>query len=208
MSPSKVPDIVIGRLPLYLRALTQMAQQGKEITSSQELGGQLGISSAQIRKDLSQFGEFGKQGTGYNIQYLMEQLKRILNLDKIWDVALIGAGDLGTAVANYGGFVDRGFRIRSVYDNDPGIIGTVAGSFTVRSMDRLERDLQEMGITIVMLAVPASHAQEVTDILLNTNIEAILCYAPTSISVPESIKVQYIDPVLHLQHMTYYLSNS
>ena len=208
MSPSKVPDIVIGRLPLYLRALTQMAQQGKEITSSQELGGQLGISSAQIRKDLSQFGEFGKQGTGYNIQYLMEQLKRILNLDKIWDVALIGAGDLGTAVANYGGFVDRGFRIRSVYDNDPGRIGTVAGSFTVRSMDRLERDLQEMGITIVMLAVPASHAQEVTDILLNTNIEAILCYAPTSISVPESIKVQYIDPVLHLQHMTYYLSNS
>ena len=208
MSPSKVPDIVIGRLPLYLRALTQMAQQGKEITSSQELGGQLGISSAQIRKDLSQFGEFGKQGTGYNIQYLMEQLKRILNLDKIWDVALIGAGDLGTAVANYGGFVDRGFRIRSVYDNDPGIIGTEAGSFTVRSMDRLERDLQEMGITIVMLAVPASHAQEVTDILLNTNIEAILCYAPTSISVPESIKVQYIDPVLHLQHMTYYASNS
>jgi redox-sensing transcriptional repressor len=125
MSPSKVPDIVIGRLPLYLRALTQMAQEGKEITSSQELGGQLGISSAQIRKDLSQFGEFGKQGTGYNIKYLIEQLKRILKLDEIWDVALIGAGDLGTAVANYGGFVDRGFRIRSVYDNDPNKIGNL-----------------------------------------------------------------------------------
>jgi redox-sensing transcriptional repressor len=208
MSPSKVPDIVIGRLPLYLRALTQMAQQGKEITSSQELGGQLGISSAQIRKDLSQFGEFGKQGTGYNIQYLTEQLRRILKLDQIWDVALIGAGDLGTAVANYGGFVDRGFRIRSVYDNDPGKIGNQVGGFTVRSMDRLQQDLKDMGISIVMLAVPASHAQEVTEILLNTSIEAILCYAPTSLSVPESIKVQYIDPVLHLQHMTYYLSKS
>jgi redox-sensing transcriptional repressor len=207
MSPSKVPDIVIGRLPLYLRALTQMAQEGKEITSSQELGGQLGISSAQIRKDLSQFGEFGKQGTGYNIKYLIEQLKRILKLDEIWDVALIGAGDLGTAVANYGGFMDRGFRIRSVYDNDPNKIGNFVGQFEVRSMDRLEQDLRELGIKIVMLAVPASHAQEVTERLFKTDVEAILCYAPTSLSVPESIKVQYIDPVLHLQHMTFYVSH-
>ncbi len=207
MSPSKVPDIVIGRLPLYLRALTQMTQQGKEITSSQELGGELGISSAQIRKDLSQFGEFGKQGTGYNIEYLIEQLKRILHLDQIWDVALIGAGDLGTAVANYGGFVDRGFQIRRVYDNDPAKIGTTAGNFQVRSMDNLEQDLAEMDIKIVMLAVPASHAQEVTERLIQTDVEAILCYAPTSLTVPESIKVQYIDPVLHLQHMTYYFSS-
>jgi redox-sensing transcriptional repressor len=207
MSPSKVPDIVIGRLPLYLRALTQMAQEGKEITSSQELGGQLGISSAQIRKDLSQFGEFGKQGTGYNIKYLIEQLKRILKLDEIWDVALIGAGDLGTAVANYGGFMDRGFRIRSVYDNDPNKIGNFVGQFEVRSIDRLEQDLRELGIKIVMLAVPASHAQEVTERLFKTDVEAILCYAPTSLSVPESIKVQYIDPVLHLQHMTFYVSH-
>lgn len=207
MSPSKVPDIVIGRLPLYLRALTQMVQEGKEITSSQELGGQLGISSAQIRKDLSQFGEFGKQGTGYNIQYLIEQLKRILKLGEIWDVALIGAGYLGTAVANYGGFVDRGFRIHSVYDNDPDKIGNIVGQFEVRSMDRLEQDLREVGIKIVMLAVPASHAQEVTERLFKTDVEAILCYAPTSLSVPESIKVQYIDPVLHLQHMTFYVSH-
>jgi redox-sensing transcriptional repressor len=183
-----------------------MAHQGKEITSSQELGGQLGISSAQIRKDLSQFGEFGKQGTGYNIQYLVDQLKRILNLGKIWDVALIGAGDLGTAVANYGGFIDRGFRIRTVYDNDPQKIGTSVGSFQVQSMDQLESDLGEMDIKIVMLAVPASHAQEVTDRLVETDVEAVLCYAPTSLSVPDSIKVQYIDPVLHLQHMTFYLS--
>jgi redox-sensing transcriptional repressor len=207
MSPSKVPDIVIGRLPLYLRALTQMVKEGKEITSSQELGGQLGISSAQIRKDLSQFGEFGKQGTGYNIQFLVEQLKRILKLGEIWDVALIGAGYLGTAVANYGGFVHRGFRIHSVYDNDPDKIGNIVGQFEVRSMDRLEQDLREVGIKIVMLAVPASHAQEVTERLFKTDVEAILCYAPTSLSVPKSIKVEYIDPVLHLQHMTFYVSH-
>jgi redox-sensing transcriptional repressor len=182
-----------------------MAQKGKEITSSQELGGQLGISSAQIRKDLSQFGEFGKQGTGYNIQFLMDQLKRILNLDQIWDVALIGAGDLGTAVAKYGGFIDRGFRICSVYDNDPQIIGTYVGSFEVRSMAQLGADLDEMNIKIVMLAVPASHAQEVTDLLVKSEVQAILCYAPTSLSVPETVTVQYIDPVLHLQHMTFYL---
>jgi redox-sensing transcriptional repressor len=207
MSPSKVPDIVIGRLPLYLRALTQMAKEGKEITSSQELGGQLGISSAQIRKDLSQFGEFGKQGTGYNIVYLIDQLKRILNLDRIWDVALIGAGDLGTAVAHYGGFVDRGFRIRCVYDNDPQKIGTAVGPFNVRPMEQLESDLEEMNINIVMLAVPASHAQEITERLIDADVEAILCYAPISLSVPESVKVEYIDPVLHLQHMTFYLAD-
>ncbi|MDF1500825.1 MAG: redox-sensing transcriptional repressor Rex [Anaerolineales bacterium] len=206
MNPSKVPDIVIGRLPLYLRALTQMAQDGKEITSSQELGGELGISSAQIRKDLSQFGEFGKQGTGYNIEFLADQLKRILHLDQIWDVALIGAGDLGTAIANYGGFIDRGFRIRSVYDNDPSKIGTWAGAYEVHSVDQLEKDLRDMGIKIVMLAVPASHAQEVTERLIAADVKAILCYAPISLSVPDSVKVQYIDPVLHLQHMTFYLS--
>ena len=207
MTPSKVPDIVIGRLPLYLRALTQMAEEGKEITSSQELGGQLGISSAQIRKDLSQFGEFGKQGTGYNIEYLAEQLKRILHLHQIWDVALVGAGDLGSAVAHYGGFVDRGFRIRTVYDNDPGKIGTTVASFEVRPVERLEQDLQEMGIRIAMLAVPASNAQEVCDQLISSGVESILCYAPISLVVPESVSVQYIDPVLHLQHMTYYLSD-
>lgn len=207
MCPAKVPDIVIGRLPLYLRALTQMFQEGKEITSSQELGGQLGISSAQIRKDLSQFGEFGKQGTGYNIEFLIEQLKRILNLDQIWDVALIGVGDLGTAVANYGGFIDRGFRICCVYDNDPGKIGAQVGPFIVRSVEQLEQELRQMGIKVVMLAVPASQAQSVTERLIAADVEAILCYAPTSLSVPESVKVQYIDPVLHLQHMSFYLSS-
>src|SRR3972149_4333421 len=119
MRTATIPDVIVGRLPLYLRALSQMAGEGKEITSSQELGERLGISSAQIRKDLSQFGEFGKQGTGYNITYLTDQLRRILKVDRIWDVALVGLGDLGRAIAHYGGFVDRGYRIVAGFAKDP-----------------------------------------------------------------------------------------
>jgi redox-sensing transcriptional repressor len=205
MSKIPVPDIVVGRLPLYLRALSKMKLAGKEITSSQELGDWLGISSAQIRKDLSQFGEFGKQGTGYNIEYLIQQLKRILKVDHIWDVALVGVGSLGHAVANYGGFLDRGFRIVSIFDVDPMKINTQVGEFVVQDAKNLETEIQQTGIKVVMLAVPAEHAQDVTDRLVGTGIQAILCYAPTSLNVPKQIKVQYIDPVLHLQRMTYYL---
>ncbi|VAW41693.1 Redox-sensitive transcriptional regulator (AT-rich DNA-binding protein), partial [hydrothermal vent metagenome] len=120
----EIPDIVIGRLPIYLRELTRLAEEeGKLNTSSHELGKRLGISSAQIRKDLSHFGEFGKQGTGYHIKYLIEQLLDILNLAKEWDVALVGAGFLGQALAHYHGFHRRGFRISWVFDSDPEKIG-------------------------------------------------------------------------------------
>lgn len=205
MPNSNAPDIVVGRLPLYLRALTKMRKEGKEITSSQELGERLGISSAQIRKDLSQFGEFGKQGTGYNITYLSENLKKILHLDQIWDVVLVGVGDLGRAVAHYGGFIDRGFRITAIYDNDAEKIGQKVGSFTIKDTNFLVDDLRNADIQVAMLAVPAAEAQDVTDMLVEVGIRSILCYAPTSISVPEGIQVQYIDPVLHLQRMTYYI---
>ena len=205
MPGSSVPDIVVGRLPLYLRALTQMAASGKEITSSQELGERLGISSAQIRKDLSQFGEFGKQGTGYNITYLTDQVRRILKVDRIWDVALVGLGDLGRAIAHYGGFVDRGYRIVTVFDNDPSKIGTQVGPFTVEDSSRLVELVRTRRITVAMLAVPRDSAQDVTDRLVEAGVHAILCYAPTSIQVPKGVHVQYIDPVLHMQRMTYYL---
>ncbi len=206
MPANKVPDIVVGRLPLYLRALSQMAKEQKEITSSQELGGQLGISSAQIRKDLSQFGEFGKQGTGYNITFLTDQLKRILKVERVWDIVIIGAGDLGSAVANYGGFVNRGFRIAAIYDNDPAKVGQPVGQFLIRGTGNLVDEIRAQNIKIAMLAVPASEAQHVSEKLVEAGIEAIMCYAPTSLFVPEHIKVEYIDPLLHLQHMTYYLS--
>jgi redox-sensing transcriptional repressor len=205
MPTSKVPDIVIGRLPLYLRSLIQMQEEGKVITSSQELGGRLGISSAQIRKDLSQFGEFRKQGTGYNIAYLVGQLKEILRVDRLWDVVLIGAGDLGRAIAHYGGFIDRSFRIVAVYDNAPDKIGDRVGSFVVKDIRELKADLQARSVSVAMLAVPASAAQKVSEDLVDSGIQAILCYAPTALKLPQKVKVEYIDPVLHLQHMTYYI---
>lgn len=206
MGNSRVPDIVVGRLPLYLRALSQMMDEGKEITSSQELGGRLGISSAQIRKDLSQFGEFGKQGTGYDIQYLSDQLRRILKIDDVWDVILVGVGDLGHAIAHYAGFFDRGFRITAIYDNDPEKIGEQVGGFTVKDASDIRMDVQASRVLVAMLAVPGREAQPVSDELVEAGIKAILCYAPTSLAVPDDVHVEYIDPVLHLQHMTYYLS--
>jgi redox-sensing transcriptional repressor len=200
-----VPDIIIGRLPLYLRALCEMATEGKDITSSQELGARLGISSAQIRKDLSQFGEFGKQGTGYNIDFLIEQLRRILHVNQIWDVALIGAGDLGKAIAHYGGFLDRGFQIVIVFDNDPQKIGQSVGKFIVKDTQQMVEEIQAKKIRVAMLAVPASEAQGIADELVRAGVQAILSYAPTSLKVPENVRIQYIDPVLHLQRMTYYM---
>src|SRR5512134_1978037 len=115
----QIPDIVIGRLPVYLRALLQMSQEGRQSTSSQELGEYIGISAAQIRKDLSQFGEFGKQGKGYSVDYLVEQLRSILKVDRIWDIVVIGAGNLGRALAHYGDFHKHGFRVAMIFDNDP-----------------------------------------------------------------------------------------
>jgi redox-sensing transcriptional repressor len=200
-----VPEIVVGRLPLYLRALGEMVIEGKELTSSQELGERLGISSAQIRKDLSQFGEFGKQGSGYGIGFLVDELRKILKVDRMWDVALIGAGDLGRALANYAGFVDRGFRIVAVFDKDPSKIGKRIGQFTVQDWANIPSELRSRTVQVAMLAVPAAEAQTVTDRLIKAGVRAILCYAPTSVTAPSSVHVQYIDPVVHMQRMTYYL---
>ena len=205
MEPSSTPDIVVGRLPLYLRALYHMAQEGRKVTSSQELGERLGISAAQIRKDLSQFGEFGKQGTGYDIDFLVMQLRQILKVDRIWDVAIVGAGDIGSAVARYQGFGDRGFRVAMLFDSDPAKIGTQIGPFTVQDSAGMISAIQAAGVQVAMIAVPASQAQVVTDQLVKAGVRAILNYAPINLSVPEGVRVQYTDPVTHLQRMTYYI---
>ena len=201
-----IPDIVIGRLPIYLRALSQLVDEGKSVTSSHELGQRLGISSAQIRKDLSHFGEFGKQGTGYQIENLFDQLRQILQIDREWPVAVVGIGDLGRALARYGGFVDRGFRIKAVFDTDPAKIGTAVDKLTILPNDRIIDEIRAQNIKIAMIAVPASHAQTVCDQLVIAGVRAILNYAPITLTVPSNVHVQYIDPVAHLQHMTYYLT--
>ena len=200
-----VPDIVIARLPIYLRTLNLLLEDGREITSSQELGSILGISPAQIRKDLSHFGEFGKQGTGYNIQYLISQLRKILHVDREWDMILIGAGALGHAMAHYPGFREQGFNIVAVFDNDPSKIGQEWSDLVVRDAEEMEQFVAEKGIRIAILAVPARAAQDVADRLVNAGIKAILNYAPTIIQVPEGVIVEHIDPIAHLQYMTYYL---
>ena len=205
MTPNEIPDIVVGRLPLYLRALQRMAAEGRQVTSSQELGERLGISAAQIRKDLSQFGEFGKQGTGYSIDYLTEQLRRILKVDHDWDIAVVGAGEIGSALVRYRGFANRGFCVAMIFDNAPEKIGTRIGDFVVKDIANLEEAIRKDNIKIAMLAVPASSAQEVTDQLIKAGVRSILNYAPLSITIPPEVRVQYIDPSIHLQRMTYYL---
>jgi redox-sensing transcriptional repressor len=203
----EIPHIVIGRLPIYLRALTRLAEEGhQKTTSSHELGEQLGISSAQIRKDLSHFGEFGKQGTGYHIEYLIDQLRQILNLHVEWDVAIIGAGYLGHALANYRGFQGRGFQIRWIFDNDPEKIGQKTNGLIVQHIDELEKTMRQNQAELAILAIPASSAQAVTDRLVKIGIKAILSYAPLHLTVPEGVQVSYSDPVTELQRMTFYLT--
>ncbi len=204
-SVKPIPDIVVGRLPFYLRTLRALAAEGKEITSSSDLGVRLGLTSAQIRKDLSYFGEFGKQGLGYNIPFLVGQLRRILKVDRVWEVALVGVGDLGRAIAHYHGFHDRGFEIRMVFDNDPAKIGQTIAGFKVEDMETLVERVRAGKIRIAMLAVPANTAQKVADLLVKAGVKAILNYAPTNLSVPKGVTVQNLDPAAHMQHMTYYL---
>jgi redox-sensing transcriptional repressor len=203
---SQIPDIVIGRLPIYLRELWRMGRESdRTTTSSHELAERLGISSAQIRKDLSHFGEFGKQGTGYHIHYLIERLTEILHLTREWPVALVGAGFLGHALASYRGFQQRGFVITCIFDNDPNKIGKVIDSLTVQPLGELEATLERLNIQVAIVAVPADAAQETADRLVKAGVKAILSYAPVSLAVPVEVHLAYSDPVVQLQQMTYYL---
>ena len=201
----EVPDIVVSRLPLYLRALTFMAEEGIKVAPSGDLALRLGISSAQIRKDLSHFGEFGKQGTGYQVEFLRGKLKEILNLTEPWEVALVGVGDLGHALVHYGGFIGHGFRISVIFDSNPQKIGRELAGLTILSEDVMTDMIRQHDVKIAIMAVPAAAAQEVTNELIKAGIRAILNYAPITLSVPPEVRVQYIDPVTRLQHMTYYL---
>lgn len=205
MTEDSIPDIVISRLPWYLQTLNQMAKEGLRTVSSKMLANRLGSTAAQIRKDLSLFGGFGKQGTGYSIYFLIEQLQSILNLDRIWQVAVVGAGDLGKALTHYQGFASRGIEIVMLFDIDPDLVGTQVGSVIVRHADSLEAEIKSKGVKMAILTVPGAVAQEMADRLVCAGIRAILNYAPVTLMVPGQVHVQSIDPVLHLQRMMYYL---
>ncbi len=201
----EIPPVVIDRLPLYARALGWLEAQGREVVSSQELGTMLDVTPAQIRKDLSYFGRFGKQGRGYNVQKLLDELRRILGLNRQWRMVLVGIGRLGRAILGYEGFTPQGFRIVEAFDSNPQLIGRSVDGLVVRDTSELEDVLQRAGVDVGIVAVPAERAQEVIDSLVRCGVRAILNYAPIAARVPRGVHLKRIDPVLALQGMTYYL---
>jgi redox-sensing transcriptional repressor len=200
-----VPEVVIQRLPLYVRVLTQYSDSGSEVISSEQLGNRLQMTPAQIRKDLSYFGRFGKQGRGYDVVMLESQLRTILGLDRTWNAAVIGMGRLGRAVVAYPGFAPEGFNIVAAFDSSEKIVGESISNLKVQSISRLTETVKELDIQIGIVAVPIDHAQDVIDALVGAGIKSILNYAPLSPQVPEGVTIRGIDPVLSLQSMTYYI---
>ena len=203
----EIPEVVIDRLPVYTRTLALLTRQGREVVSSQELGIQLGVTPAQIRKDLSYFGRFGKQGRGYNVKHLLEELRQILGLTRPWSMALVGVGKLGQAIVAYDGFVPQGFRIVEAFDADPKLVGTKVNDLIVKAVESLPEVLQGQEIEIGIVAVPAASAQQVIDMLVASGVKGILNYAPIAPQVPPHVRIKDIDPVLSLQSMTYYVKN-
>jgi len=204
---AQIPEVVILRLPSYLRVLSLLEEENTEIVSSQELGERLRMTAAQIRKDLSYFGKFGTQGKGYNVKQLLRELRQILGLDQDWSVALIGAGRLGKALLDYGDFTPRGFRIVAAFDRDPEQIGKVVGGLVIQDIAELAATVKNQGIHIGIVAVPPAQAQEAIDCLVECGIKAILSYAPVPAPVPKEVLLEEVDPVLALQTMTYRLKS-
>lgn len=200
-----IPEVVIMRLPLYLRMLRLLEKENLQVINSEELGRRLQLTSAQIRKDLSYFGRFGKQGKGYNVSSLKEELSRILGVDREWRMALVGIGKLGRAILSYGGFAPAGFRIVAAFDRDPELVGRRVSGLIIQPMNEFEKTVVEKKIQIGIIAVPPTEAQGVVDQMVKSNIRAVLNYAPVMLRVPPNIKVRNIDPVLALESMTYYL---
>ena len=198
--------MVISRLPQYVRILSQLLDAGDEVTNSQQLGEQLQVTPAQIRKDLSYFGRFGKQGRGYVVRDLLRELKQILGLNSEWNVAVVGVGRLGNAILNYPGFNPDGFHLVAAFDNNLANVGREVGGVSVQPMTEMAETVAERDISIAIVAVPSAHTQTVIDQLVGCGVRAILNYAPINAQVPDGIRVRSIDPVLALQSMTYYLT--
>jgi redox-sensing transcriptional repressor len=203
-----IPDVVIRRLPIYARTLQGLIEEtGSTSVSSDQLAEAIGVSGAQIRRDLSYFGRFGKQGKGYDAVRLAEEINRILRLDQSWDVALVGYGNLGRAIAQYGGFVPSTFRITAVFDRNPDRIGKSVHDTVVQSDAEIACVVRDLGIKIGIIAVPQVSAQAVADALVEGGVEAILNYAPCHLRTPDRVTVRDVDPVGAMQSMTYYLSH-
>lgn len=200
-----IPDIVIRRLPIYVRTLKGLADAGTGSVSSEELADLIGVTAAQIRRDLSYFGKFGKQGKGYDTRFLATTISRILRLDRQWPVALVGLGNLGRAIANYRGFTPSSFSIVALFDRNPRNIGHVVNDMEILPDVHLRDTIARERIRIGIVATPRTYAQEIADEMVAGGVEAILNYAPVILKVPETVTVREIDPVSALQSMTYYV---
>lgn len=206
--PIEIPAVVIDRLPVYGRALTDLETRGRDVVSSQELGEMLGVTPAQIRKDLSYFGRFGKQGRGYNVLRLAQELRQILGLDRQWSMILIGVGHLGRAILAYDGFHPQGFIIVDAFDSNPELVGEKVAGLTIRPTSQLKSYLEDRQVDIGIVAVPPDSAGPLIDQLVAGGVRAILNYAPTAVAVPPNVEVKNIDPVLALQSMTFHLKST
>jgi redox-sensing transcriptional repressor len=200
------PPLTVRRLSIYLRYLEELANQGQQTVSSRQLGQALGLTDAQVRKDLAWFGHMGRPGVGYRVAAMVEQLRAIFGTDKVSSVAVIGVGSLGRALLRYKGFLSKGFRLSAAFDVSPHRIGRSLGECVVQPLDELEKVVAEQGIRIVILAVPAAVAQEMADRLVRAGIVGILNFAPVTLTVPEGIAVIPVDMAVQLEQLAYMIN--
>jgi redox-sensing transcriptional repressor len=199
-----IPEATVARLPVYLRALYGLAERGISTVASEELAAAAGVNSAKLRKDLSHLGSYGIRGVGYDVDYLVYQVSRTLGLTQDWPVVIVGAGNLGRALANYGGFVSRGFTISAMLDSDPAIVGSRIAKLTVRPVDDLESVVATHKVAIGVIATPATSAQAVCDRLVSAGVTSILNFAPLVLSVPEGVDVRKVDLSIELQILAFH----
>ena len=199
-----IPEPTVGRLPRYLQALAGMAADGTAVASSEELAMAAGVTSAKVRKDLSHLGSYGTRGVGYDIAYLIHQIRRELGLTQDWGIAIAGIGNLGHALANYKGFSDRGFRVAALVDVDPAKVGERVGELEVVHIDTLPEVVKELAIAIGVIATPAGAVQEVADLMVEAGIRSILNFAPAVVTVPEGVTVRKVDLAIELQILAFH----
>ena len=203
---TKIPEMTIRRLSIYTRCLLQLEEDGVKTISSQELAERFNLNSAQVRKDLAYFGEFGVRGIGYYVSSLKAELQRILGLDREWPVALVGLGNLGSALFHYKGFSRQGFRIAIVFDDDPAKAGREIEGVPIVSTHDVAREVKARAIQIAVLAVPADAAQGVADQLVAAGIKAVLNFAPARLRVPKNARLKNVDLSIELETLSFYLA--
>jgi redox-sensing transcriptional repressor len=200
----RIPEATVARLPLYLRCLLEVAEEKTPTISSERLADMAGVNAAKVRKDFSYLGSYGTRGVGYDVEYLLYQIHKELGLTQDWPVVIVGVGNLGHALANYGGFSARGFRVVALFDADPHKVGERLNGLEISSMDDLTKIAAERGAAIGIIATPASVAQDVADRLVAAGVSAILNFAPAVISVPPEVSLRKVDLSIELQILSYY----